>query len=151
MICNSSGSDLVKKMAVIPEQRFNGTVPTLSLNSPTRTSASEDLDALYDQLHNIQSMIRVTKENIDALIEKFAAFQHPPAIYLAEYQELTSKLHEYEAEEQKLIDLINGIRESPQDPCERHSHDNGSGGDISPKPRSPLKSVVRAQDRKSVV
>jgi len=36
MICNSSGSDLVKKMAVIREQKFNGTVPTLSLNSPMR-------------------------------------------------------------------------------------------------------------------
>lgn len=154
MICNSSGSDLVKKMAVIREQKFNGTVPTLSLNSPTRTCASEDFDSLHDELHNIQSMIRLTRENIDALIEKFAAFQHPPAIYLAEYQELTSKLHEYEAEEQKLLDLINSGRESPQDPCERHSHDNSSGGDISPKPRSPLKSVVRAhlpnQQRTSV-
>ncbi|KDR12291.1 Raf-like protein serine/threonine-protein kinase phl, partial [Zootermopsis nevadensis] len=103
-------------------------------------------DPLHDELHNIQSMIRLTRENIDALIEKFAAFQHPPAIYLTEYQELTSKLHEFEVKEQELIELISNGRESPQDPCERHSHDQSSGGDISPQlvPRSPLKSLVRA-------
>ncbi|KAJ9582722.1 hypothetical protein L9F63_022932 [Diploptera punctata] len=143
-------------MAVIREPKFNGTVPTLSLNSPTRSCAIEDLDPLHDELHNIQSMIRLTRENIDALNAKFAGFQHPPSMYLTEYQELTSKLHEFEVKEQELMELISNGRESPQDQCEKLSHDHSSVGDSSPKlvPRSPLKSVVRAhlpnQQRTSV-
>lgn len=34
------------------------------------------------QLRNIQNMIRLTKENIDALNERFAGFQDPPHMYL---------------------------------------------------------------------
>ena len=35
------------------------------------------------QLRNIQSVIRLTKENIDALNAQFAGFQHPPLMYIA--------------------------------------------------------------------
>ncbi|XP_067011182.1 raf homolog serine/threonine-protein kinase Raf [Anabrus simplex] len=141
-------------MAVIREARFNGTVPTLSLNSPTQTAEAEDIDPLHDELHNIQSMIRLTRKNIDALNAKFAGFQHPPSMYLAEYHELTSKLHDFKVKEQELIELISNGHESPEEISQVHDH--GSGGDSSPKlvPRSPLKSVVRAhlpnQQRTSV-
>lgn len=146
-------------MAVIRESRFNGTVPTLSLNSPTRSSETDDIDTKHDELHNIQNMIRLTRQNIDALNAKFAGFQHPPSMYLSEYQELTGKLHDLEVKEQKLIELISNGRESPQELSERHFHEHSGsvcGGDNSPKlaPRSPLKSVVRAhlpnQQRTSV-
>ncbi|XP_047118079.1 raf homolog serine/threonine-protein kinase Raf [Schistocerca piceifrons] len=136
-------------MAVIRETRFNGTVPTLSLNSPSKSTEAEDVDPRHDELHNIQSMIRLTRENIDALNAKFAGFQHPPSMYLTEYQELTSKLYEFQAKEHELIEQLSNGRESPQDISERSGFSNnnsGCGGDSSPKlvPRSPLKSVVRA-------
>lgn len=50
----------------------------------------------------------LTRANIDALNERFADYQHPPTMYLKEYDELTSKLHELEAEEQRLVELISG-------------------------------------------
>uniref|UniRef100_A0A182FLQ1 Phorbol-ester/DAG-type domain-containing protein n=1 Tax=Anopheles albimanus TaxID=7167 RepID=A0A182FLQ1_ANOAL len=59
---------------------------------------------LEEDLRNIKSVIHVTRENIDALNAKFADFQQPPALYLEEYQELTSKLHDLEIKEQALID-----------------------------------------------
>lgn len=34
------------------------------------------------QLRNIQNVIRLTKENIDALNDRFAGFQDPPSMYL---------------------------------------------------------------------
>lgn len=41
------------------------------------------LSASCFQLRNIQSVIRLTKENIDALNAQFAGFQHPPLMYIA--------------------------------------------------------------------
>ena len=130
-------------MAVVKENTFNGSVPTLS-NSPTRFCEPEEVEPLHEQLNNIQSMIRITRKNIDALMAKFAGFQHPPKMFLSMYQDLTSKLHEFEVKEQELIELLSCERESPQDSSEIQYPNNG--GDISPKqvPRSPLISVVRA-------
>ncbi|XP_046407232.1 raf homolog serine/threonine-protein kinase Raf isoform X2 [Ischnura elegans] len=145
-------------MAVVRESRYNGTVPTLSLNSPTRTIETEVTEALHYELRNIQSVIRLTRENIDALNAKFAGFQHPPSMYLTEYQELTSKLHSFEIKEQELIEQISNGRESPQEFSEEIPilvlGQGGSDGSPSLLPRSPLKSVVRAhlpnQQRTSV-
>lgn len=59
----------------------------------------------------------LTRANIDALMAKFADYQHPPPVYLKEYDDLTSKLHELEAEERRLTDqLSNGGGESPESP-----------------------------------
>jgi B-Raf proto-oncogene serine/threonine-protein kinase len=103
------------------------------------------------ELRNIQSVIHVTRQNIDALNNRFAGFQDPPSIYLSEYQELTSKLHELESKEQKLNELLSSMVES-----------GGSGAPAchpGPKfhrgsPRTPLKSLLRAhlpnQQRTSV-
>lgn len=68
---------------------------------------SEDLD-YQQELRNLENVMSLTKANIDALNARFAGYQHPPALYLKEYDELTSKLHELEAEEQRLLELING-------------------------------------------
>ncbi|ALC48964.1 phl [Drosophila busckii] len=70
-------------------------------------SESEPYDQLADELHNVQLVKHVTRENIDALNAKFANLQEPPAMYLTEYQELTSKLHELEVKEQELMDQLN--------------------------------------------
>lgn len=59
---------------------------------------------MCDELDNIQSVICLTRENIEALNSRFADYQEPPTIYLEEYAELTTKLHELEQREQELID-----------------------------------------------
>lgn len=70
----------------------------------------DEFDALEDELKNIQSVIVLTRENIDALNAKFAGLQHPPPMYLSEYQELTSKLHELEVKEQQLSEQLSIAR-----------------------------------------
>lgn len=87
-------------------------IPTLSFMYTTEkmsssTDDSEDLaDPLCEELRNVQSVMHVTRENIDALNAKFANFQEPPSMYLEEYQELTSKLHELEIKEQELNERL---------------------------------------------
>ncbi|CAG9863983.1 unnamed protein product [Phyllotreta striolata] len=80
------------------------------------SSDSEEMD-IEQELSNIESVINLTRANIDALNAKFASFQHPPTMYIKEYNDLTSKLHELEGEEMRLKELkeqMNG-RESPED------------------------------------
>lgn len=93
------------------------------------TDSGDEMDPLQYELRNIQNVIHFTRQNIDALNAKFADFQHPPSMYLAEYQELTSKLHEFEVEEHKLMEQINSYacgRDSPpeyeQPPTKSGSH-----------------------------
>ncbi|KAG8240179.1 hypothetical protein J437_LFUL009470 [Ladona fulva] len=165
-------------MAVVRESRYNGTVPTLSLNSPTKTLETEVTEALHDELRNIRSVIRLTRENIDALNEKFAGFQHPPSMYLSNIVSFSSIAFLFPV---NVIMTIKGHYE----PFSFIRNDNSSslkwrkyglfeglllglcvvgrscspllgGSDDSPSfaPRSPLKSVVRAhlpnQQRTSV-
>ncbi|XP_017036489.1 raf homolog serine/threonine-protein kinase Raf isoform X2 [Drosophila kikkawai] len=77
-------------------------------------SDSELYDPLAEELHNVQLVKHVTRENIDALNAKFANLQEPPAMYLTEYQELTSKLHELEAKEHELMEQLNAIQQQQQ-------------------------------------
>lgn len=73
-------------------------------------SSSDDsddiLDPLSEELRNIQSVISITRENIDALNTRFASFQEPPSMYVQEYGDLTSRLHELELKERELVDKI---------------------------------------------
>lgn len=59
-----------------------------------------------DDLRNIRSVINVTRNNIDALNAKFANLQEPPPMYVTEYQELTSKLHELKTKEHDILEKI---------------------------------------------
>ncbi|XP_064631999.1 serine/threonine-protein kinase B-raf-like isoform X5 [Lineus longissimus] len=74
----------------------------------TRTCQTEmTLDRkIKIQLRNIQNVIRLTKENLEALNAEFGKHQHPPTMYLQEYEGLTSKIHELQLKEQKLQDQI---------------------------------------------
>ncbi|XP_073827964.1 serine/threonine kinase raf oncogene [Musca autumnalis] len=76
-------------------------------STPSSENSEEQYDALTEELNNIQSVIHVTRENIDALNARFANLQEPPPMYIAEYQELTSKLHELETKESELIEQLN--------------------------------------------
>ncbi|XP_066588348.1 raf homolog serine/threonine-protein kinase Raf isoform X3 [Prorops nasuta] len=108
-----------------------------------------DTDPVRYELRNIQSVIHVTRQNIDALNNRFAGFQHPPTIYLNEYQELTSKLHDLENKEQKLIELLNAGRTASISETDSRDASTGTKG-----PRTPVRSLLRAhlpnQQRTSV-
>ena len=55
---------------------------------------------------------------IDALNAKFANLQEPPSMYVAEYQELTSKLHELEIKEHELVERLQQNEIEPPEPEE---------------------------------
>lgn len=58
------------------------------------------------ELENLKSVMQLTKENIDALNERFKKFNPPPKIYLDEYNDLTTKLHQLKMMEQNMIEKI---------------------------------------------
>ncbi|XP_034107689.1 raf homolog serine/threonine-protein kinase Raf [Drosophila nasuta] len=85
------------------------------MSSESSTESDSELyDPLADELHNVQLVKHVTRENIDALNAKFANLQEPPAMYLTEYQELTSKLHVLEAKEHELMDQLNALQQDDE-------------------------------------
>ncbi|CAH0385417.1 unnamed protein product [Bemisia tabaci] len=112
----------------------------------------DDSGTLQDELLNIQSVIYLTRQNIDALNNKFADFQHPPSIYLAEYHELTSKLHDLELKEQQLTEQISLGRSNSPDVIDNSHHSKDKY--VQPSLQIPPKSVIRAhlpnQQRTSV-
>lgn len=87
--------------------------------SDTMSSDSEDI---REELRNIESVITLTRNNIDALNEKFACFQNPPSMYLQEYEHLTSKLHDLLAQKNRLRDQLSGGRDSPDDATDSQYH-----------------------------
>ena len=92
-------------------------------------NTSEEL--LMDDLRNIQNIITVTRNNIDALNNQFGSLQNPPQMYVSEYQELTSKLADLKAKELDLLDRIqSGNVDVPDDSVSELERDNvvGSGG-----------------------
>ncbi|XP_035210323.1 serine/threonine-protein kinase A-Raf-like [Stegodyphus dumicola] len=158
-------------MAVVPQSMYNGSVPNLRLDSPDKCFEDEKSGLLLEELKNIQSMIRLTKGNLEALNARFAEYQHPPSMYITEYEDLTSKLNEFQIQEQRLLEKIGNDcdgRDSPEflddgdeaklysdsfltgmQLTSNNSQTNFTGStaaDTSPRisPRSPLKSVVRA-------
>lgn len=112
--------------------------------SDTMSTDSEDMD-IQQELRNIENVITLTRANIDALNAKFADFQHPPAMYLKEYDDLTSKLHELEAERRRLMEQLSNGRESPDDYSEQEpSHQESS------RPHRFLRAHLPNQQRTSV-
>lgn len=107
---------------ISPARAFNGIIiPKLSLYAAEKLSTSTDdsddveYSSLSDEIRNLQSVISVTKDNIDALNERFGGFLDPPALYLNEYQELNDKLQSLEIREKELKErlLLNERLESP--------------------------------------
>lgn len=78
------------------------------------SSDSDDAD-IQQELKNIVNVINLTRANIDSLNAKFADFQHPPAMYVQEYEDLTCKLHELEVQERKLKEQLSNGRETPEE------------------------------------
>ncbi|CAH1785024.1 unnamed protein product [Owenia fusiformis] len=90
--------------------------PTMNGELPTFTiGAEEDIEptTLQDEIRNIQNVIRLTKENLEALNDEFGKHQHPPSMYLQEYEALTDKIHELQLKEQELMEQTSDERSSP--------------------------------------
>ncbi|XP_063535454.1 raf homolog serine/threonine-protein kinase Raf isoform X1 [Cydia strobilella] len=134
---------------VIPKARAESDSPREhSDNVSTSTDSDETTDPLYE-LRNIQSIINVTRENIDTLNAKFADVQNPPALYVAEYQELTSKLHNLEMRERELREMLHA--ESPEP--DENSIDNDDSKKFDTLTRQPkvfLRAHLPNQQRTSV-
>ncbi|XP_028134220.1 raf homolog serine/threonine-protein kinase Raf [Diabrotica virgifera virgifera] len=88
-----------------------------ALNETMSSDSSEEMD-IQQELQNIENVISLTRANIDALNAKFAGFQHPPSMYIKEYEDLTSKLHELESKEMRLMEQLSNGKDSPEDPSE---------------------------------
>lgn len=102
---------------------------------PALSLSGGDSSALSDELRNIGNVIRLTRESIEYLISKFAGDQHPDAMYVQEYQELTNKLHNLEQREYQLMEMI-----SPPESEES----NVALNSLRMAPRSPHNTIVRA-------
>lgn len=87
------------------------------MSSPSDDTDDLMIDPLAEELRNIESVINVTSRNIDALNAKFANRQDPPPMYISEYQELTSRLHELEEKKLELTEKMQQ-NESPEPPEE---------------------------------
>lgn len=110
---NLQKMEVLEKNHSVNQTKLSGSnrIPTLSFMYTEKMSSSTDdsddiQDPLWEELRNIQSVMHVTRENIDALNAKFANFQEPPSMYIAEYQELTSKLHDLEIKEHELVERL---------------------------------------------
>ncbi|KPJ20286.1 Raf-like serine/threonine-protein kinase phl [Papilio machaon] len=129
-------------------RKINGNIPALSLNSDnmsTSTDSDDVADPTYE-IRNIRSIINVTRENIDALNAKFAGFQHPPPLYLSEYQELTLKLHNLEGTLRELLQS-----ESPDRSEECSLQDDSKKYDtLTRQPKVFLRAHLPNQQRTSV-
>lgn len=130
----SGGGGVLSTNAAMSSSRGGGPDPG-ELSDPD--DGYPDTDPLRYELRNIQSVIHVTRQNIDALNNRFAGFQHPPTIYLNEYHELTSKLHDLESKEQKLNELLNAGRTSSSVAVTESETNNSAS---ARGPRTPVKS-----------
>nr|QCW06543.1 serine/threonine-protein kinase B-raf-like protein [Pinctada imbricata] len=90
-------------MAVVQNPVMNGELPDLP---PALRDGMVDLASLQDQIRNIQSVIRLTKDNLESLNKKFGKEQHPNSLYLEEYDNLTTKIHELQMKEEQLLEQM---------------------------------------------
>lgn len=108
-------SQLQNQLNENPNKNQNSKLSYMYTEKMSSSDDSEDcLDPLNEELRNIQSVIFITRENIDALNAKFADFPDPPSMYIAEYQDLTSRLHELELKERELVERLQQNEENDE-------------------------------------
>ncbi|KAL5014396.1 hypothetical protein ScPMuIL_008666 [Solemya velum] len=114
-------------MAAVPESAStNGDLANI-------TVASRDDDAfvhdnLQSEVQNIRNLIQLTQDSLKDLIEQFGKQQHPDPMYLAEYEDLTAKMHELQLREQQLL--------------EQRSEDVDERGSRTPSPEGDVEETV---------
>ncbi|XP_074644385.1 serine/threonine-protein kinase A-Raf-like [Tubulanus polymorphus] len=102
---------------------MNG-IPKFTIGAQENGPDTCDNGAIEDELKNLRNVIKLTKENLEALIARFGNHQHPPSMYIQEYEGLTNKIHELQEKEQKLLDLINVDSMSSDSDDYDYSEDN---------------------------
>ncbi|CAG0886381.1 unnamed protein product [Cyprideis torosa] len=132
------------------------------------TDGDLDMETPEEELRNLDGIIDLTTANLHSLNAKFASYDRPPPLYLKEYEELTSKLHEYTKRRQELMDELTMCDVGGDDDGDGTDGDYDSGGGEAPKivngrnfgengfalasssesdsiPRSPMRQVIRIQ------
>ncbi|KAJ6634759.1 Raf like serine/threonine-protein kinase Raf, partial [Pseudolycoriella hygida] len=89
------------------------------------------------------------RANIDGIIKKYANMQNPPPLYLTEYQELTSKLHELEMKERAILESKQNEIEPP-DHTEYKDETASNYGTLTRQPKTFLRAHLPYQQRTSV-
>jgi hypothetical protein len=69
----------------------------------------QDRARLEHDLSNIRTVIRLTEVNIVSLNERFASIMHPPSEYLMEYEDLTTKLNNFQMQESRLENEMDDV------------------------------------------
>lgn len=65
-----------------------------------------DEEQIQKEIRNIQNVIQLTKEQLEALNAEFGNRKHPPSMYLKEYEGLTNKIHELQLKQQELQESL---------------------------------------------
>uniref|UniRef100_UPI00358E6335 serine/threonine-protein kinase B-raf-like n=1 Tax=Myxine glutinosa TaxID=7769 RepID=UPI00358E6335 len=110
---------------------------------------------INEEVWNLQQMIKLTREHLTALLEKFGGEHNPPSIYLEAYEEYTNKLDALQQREQELLDSIGNDDDDDYDDeaclsdlgC---SSSRSAAGQVAPlregfpvAPHSPQRPIVR--------
>ncbi|KAK6176333.1 hypothetical protein SNE40_014636 [Patella caerulea] len=98
-------------MAVVDRPTMNGDIANFSIGH--REEDPFVSTSLQDEIENIRTVIKVTRLKLEEMNAEFGKHQHPPPIYLMEYEELANKIHEYQLREQKLLEQMSIGRASP--------------------------------------
>ncbi|XP_052085966.1 serine/threonine-protein kinase B-raf-like isoform X1 [Mytilus californianus] len=143
-------------MAVVqPVTMPNGDIQDLP-NTPPRHDAY-DIANLLDQIRNIQNLLRLTKENLEALNAKFGSKQQPDPMYLQEYEALANKIHELQEKESQLLTDYEQHSCEPSPPEETEPPPQAPGPTLpivpqpSPTPSRPILRVNFPNDQVSSV
>uniref|UniRef100_A0A1B0D0I5 Uncharacterized protein n=1 Tax=Phlebotomus papatasi TaxID=29031 RepID=A0A1B0D0I5_PHLPP len=138
--------------------KFNGnTIPTIFTDKMNEDAQSDPVE-MELELRNLQSVINVTRENIDALNAKFANLQEPPPMYIKEYQELASKLHELRDKELEIMEKLqqqceyatNTVTVEPPEPPDPDTETESNCSTLTKQPKFVLRAHLPNQQRTSV-
>ncbi|CAG5124401.1 unnamed protein product, partial [Candidula unifasciata] len=107
-------------MAVVHQLAMNGDLANFSL-APSLPEDACVSSNLQEEIENIQRVIKVTRKKLEAMNEEFGKHQHPPSLYVQEYEELANKIHEYQLREQRLQEQmsVGGGSPPPSPPVDR--------------------------------
>lgn len=71
-----------------------------------------DIRAIEADLNDLNEVIRLTRDSIVRLNEKFGGITNPPHIYLQEYRDLTDKLADLQTRHHNLNDLLEEVHQN---------------------------------------
>ena len=82
--------------------------------------------------------MELTREHIDQLVKRFSGHREPPIFYISEYEEQTSKLHDFSVREQELEKKLR-LQSIDDHPYDTTCNDNLEvAQNVSVVPNSPL-------------